>query len=860
MNYASAPRRLVLIAIATLVVAAPGCRTATTPRPAPAARPAAAAPAAAPAAGRLVWPRALQPGDTIAFAAPAGELDRERMALARTRLEARGYKVVEREDLFAKEGYLGGSDERRAEELMQWFRDPRVAAIFPGTGGYGTMRILERLDYSYIREHPKIVVGFSDITGLHAALNRRAGLVTFHSPSPMWGLGSPEDMEPLAEQWFFRAVAGAPGAGAWTLDAAGSVAGVPQRQGRGEEAGAPPVPMTAWGRGKARGRLVGGNLSLIAALEGTPYAIDTRDAILVVEDVREAPYRVDRMLRQLELSGKLAQLRGAVLGQFTRSSDREDQPRNRDPRYTTEGVLRQYFGDAGIPVLVSFPLGHVRRNLTLPLGGIVEVDADRVALTVIEGEGGDWLPGAAAPPPPPTWQRTVLLERPGLRHTALAAGAPATAPRFVVVAGSYADQDEADAALAAVERAGFAARVAYGTSPISDYVLQLPDFPTRAGADAARVALAAAGIECRIVEAGQDVSNPGGPWAAHLLEIDPRAFRIEVEHAADAAIGVETTRSLAARRGALAAVNGGYYVTRGLLKGDSAGLLKVDGRLLSEPDRGRAAVGLVERDGAVRPLFGRLALEAAVRLGNGGTLAVDGINRARGAAEAVVYTPELHRTTLTDAAGVEAVVADGRIVEVRTARGGAAIPAGGWVLSLGAERALADAGRLRAGDAVALETRLCPAGSAPTGKTPPGSVAPGSAPADCAASDAAWAEAADAIAGGPLLLAGGVPLADAAAESFSRVFCLARHPRTALGVRADGTLLLLVVDGRDGAHSVGMSLPELTALLVELGAVDAINLDGGGSTTMVVGGEVVNRPSDRLGERENADALLVFPR
>jgi muramoyltetrapeptide carboxypeptidase len=835
---------MLLIAVATVVVAAAGCRTATAPRPAPPARPAAEAPAAATAAGRMAWPRALEPGDTIAFAAPAGELDRERMALARSRLEARGFKVVERGDLYAREGYLAGSDERRADELMQWFRDPRVAAIFPGTGGYGTMRILDRLDYAFIREHPKIVVGFSDITGLHAALNRRAGLVTFHSPSPMWGLGSPEGMEPLAEAWFFRAITGSP-AGAWTLDAAAAAAGVLQREGRGEEAGAPPAPMTAWGRGKARGRLVGGNLSLISALEGTPYAIDTRDAILVVEDVREAPYRIDRMLRQLSLAGKLAQLRGAVLGQFTRTSDREDQPRDGDPRYTTEGVLRQYFGGAGIPVLVSFPIGHVRRNLTLPMGGLAEIDADAVTLTVLAGEGGDWLPGAAAPPPPPAWRRTVLLDRPGLRHTALAAGAPATAARFLVVAGSYADQAEADAALAAIERAGFAARVAYGTTPVSDYTLQLPDFPTREAAEAARAALAAAGIACRVAEVGQDVSNPVGPWSAHLLELDPRAFRLEVEHAADAAIGVETTRSLAARRGAVAAVNGGYFVTRGVLKGDSTGLLKVDGRLLSEPDRGRAAVGLVDRDGAVRPIFGRLALAAAARLADGGTLAIDGINRARGAGEAVVYTPEFHRTTLTDAAGVEAVVANGRIVEVRTARGGAAIPAGGWVLSLGAERALADGGRLRAGDAIALETRLCPAGGAP---------------ADCAATDEAWGEAADAVAGGPLLLAGGVPLADAAVESFSRVFCLARHPRTALGVRADGALLLLVVDGRDPARSVGMSLPELTALLVELGAVDAINLDGGGSTTMVIGGEVVNRPSDRLGEREIADALLVFPR
>jgi muramoyltetrapeptide carboxypeptidase len=368
-------------------LAGPGCRsapTAATDR----------APAAPPGSGggpaRLIWPRPLAPGDTIAFVAPAGELDRERMALARFRLEERGYHVVQRDDLFAREGYLAGSDERRAEELMQAFRDPRVAAIFPGTGGYGVMRILDRLDYAFIRSHPKLVIGFSDITALHAALNRHAGLVTFHSPNPMYGLGSPDGLAPLAQCWFFRALERR-AAGPWVIDAAETGTGAPVvPEGHGEAADPPPAPPSAWGRGKARGRLAGGNLSLVAALEGTPYAVDMRDAILLLEDVHEAPYRIDRMLRQLELAGRLSQLRGAVLGQFTGRRDRDDEPPEDDPRYTVEGVLRQYFGAAGIPVLFSFPVGHVRDNVTLPLGAMVEIDADRVALTVLEGEGGAW--------------------------------------------------------------------------------------------------------------------------------------------------------------------------------------------------------------------------------------------------------------------------------------------------------------------------------------------------------------------------------------------------------------------------------------------------------------------------------------
>lgn len=310
------------------------------------------------------------------FVAPAGDLDRERMLLAKQRLEARGYRVVMRDDLFAKEGYLAGSDERRAAELMQAFLDPEVRAIFPGTGGYGTMRILDRLDYEAIRAHPKLVIGFSDLTALHAALNRRAGLVTFHSPNPMWGLGSPENLTPFSERWFFRAIEEqVDGSGAaYTIE-------IPPPSDPPAETDVP-QPL-ALGHGKARGRLTGGNLSLLSALEGTPYAIDTGDAILLIEDTREAPYRVDRMLRQLQLAGKLATLRGAVLGQFTRNYDREDETRTPDPRYTVDGVLRQYFEHAGIPVLMNFPLGHYPHNATLPLGGEVEIDADAGTLRVL---------------------------------------------------------------------------------------------------------------------------------------------------------------------------------------------------------------------------------------------------------------------------------------------------------------------------------------------------------------------------------------------------------------------------------------------------------------------------------------------
>ncbi|MEE8368223.1 MAG: LD-carboxypeptidase [Thermoanaerobaculia bacterium] len=312
-------------------------------------------------------PNPLQLGDLIMFVAPAGDLDEAKMMLAKSRLEKRGYRVKMRDDLFTQEGYLAGSDERRADELMEAFLDPEVKAIFPGTGGYGTMRILDLLDYKEIRKNPKIVIGFSDITGLHLALNGKAGLITYHTPSPMWGLGGQEGLSPFTKRYFFELLEG-------------SSASV-RRGYEIEISEGVPVPVCL-GRGRARGRLVGGNLSLLSALEGTPYSVPTKDAILLIEDTREAPYRIDRMLRQLLLAGKLQQLRGAVLGQFTRNFSREDQS-TEDPRFSVDGVLRQYFEPLDIPVIMNFPLGHHPMNASLPLGGKVEVDADRCTLRVL---------------------------------------------------------------------------------------------------------------------------------------------------------------------------------------------------------------------------------------------------------------------------------------------------------------------------------------------------------------------------------------------------------------------------------------------------------------------------------------------
>src|SRR5690606_1993668 len=192
-----------------------------------------------------------------------------------------------------------------------------------------------------------------------------ASLLTFHSPAPMYALGGDKPMMPFTERYFYRAIECRPESSCdYRIEYVG-----------GDEENKVPQPV-GLGRGRARGRLVGGNLSLLAALEGTPYAIDTTDAILLVEDVGEAPYRIDRMLRQLKSAGKLAGLRGAIVGQFTKSEPKENEDdgddegkkRKVDPRFTAEGVLRQYFEPLGVPVLMNFPIGHAKMNCTLPLG------------------------------------------------------------------------------------------------------------------------------------------------------------------------------------------------------------------------------------------------------------------------------------------------------------------------------------------------------------------------------------------------------------------------------------------------------------------------------------------------------------
>ena len=328
-----------------------------------------------------------------------------------------------------------------------------------------------------------------------------------------------------------------------------------------------------------------------------------------------------------------------------------------------------------------------------------------------------------------------------------------------------------------------------------------------------------------------------GPLNVNLLRIDAARARLDVVHALDAAVGLETVSSIADRRAAIAAVNGGYFRTAGTFRGDSTGTLQIDGAILSEPDRGRAAVGFVRTGNSTRLVFGHVAWEGAVAIGRR-TRALDGINRARGKDEVVLFTREFHRTTLTDASGTEVVVRSGRVQEIREAAGSTPIPADGFVLSTtGAARKWARE-TLRKGTRVTVSVALKPVDRA--SRNP-------------------WTDAEDILGAGPKLVTAGRVDITTAREKMLPTFATDLHPRTAIASLADGRILLIVVDGRQPPVSVGVSLEQLARLLIEFGAVDAMNLDGGGSTAMVVQGKIVNHPSDPTGERPVSDAILVLP-
>ena len=339
----------------------------------------------------------------------------------------------------------------------------------------------------------------------------------------------------------------------------------------------------------------------------------------------------------------------------------------------------------------------------------------------------------------------------------------------------------------------------------------------------------------------RNLLDPAAPVSIWLLRADLAAVDLRARLATDEIVDTETVADTAARHGAIAAVNAGFFL---LPSGDPAGIYKLNGQIVSDTKRPRGAVGIV-RDGAIpRLVFGRVAATMALRLPRlarrDARMEIAGVDTTRHRGKLMLFTPAYHTHTDTAGGGLEWVVRGNppRIEGAPSTAGKTPIPRDGFVLSYGGTTAPPPLSAMTRGTRVELETTY--------------------AALDRPVDD--WQRAEAIVGGAGLLIRDGRPITEWAVEALTPGFAETRHPRTLIGTHADGSLWLITVDGRQPQLSAGMSLFELRSLAGRLGLTQALNLDGGGSTTMWVQGRIVNSPSDAAGPRKVSDALLVVAR
>jgi muramoyltetrapeptide carboxypeptidase len=296
-------------------------------------------------------PRALAAGARVALVAPAGPLAPEAIERSTELCLRLGLEPVLFPSVRRRLGYLAGTDHERARDLQDAFDDPRMDAIWALRGGYGTLRILDRLDLGRQQKDPIPYIGFSDHTTLHAR-HLAEGVVSFHGPHP--GAAFPPET-----QAFFRRVLFDPAA-------AGPLPSRPHD----------PAPRTLVG-GRVEARLVGGNLALLAALCGSRHSVKAQGRILFLEEVGEAAYRVDRMLVQLERAGVFRGILGLALGRFTESPEGDGE--------AVVGLVTDLAHRLDVPAVLDLPFGHVEHNCVLPVGGLAALDADAAVLSLVDG-------------------------------------------------------------------------------------------------------------------------------------------------------------------------------------------------------------------------------------------------------------------------------------------------------------------------------------------------------------------------------------------------------------------------------------------------------------------------------------------
>jgi muramoyltetrapeptide carboxypeptidase len=308
---------------------------------------------------KIIRPKKLTKGDLIGIISPASSADDlTKVETGVKYFEKLGYKIEVGKNVGKSQGYLAGSNEERLNDLHYMFKKKDVKAIISIRGGYGSTRLLDKIDYNLIRMNPKIFVGYSDITALQMAFFTRAGLVTF--AGPMVAVDFHNEVDPSAEENFWMMVT--------TNKKIGKVVCL-----NGEKI----FQLT---KGDKNGRIIGGNLSLITSLVGTKFLPPMRDKILMLEEIGEAPYRIDRMLNQLRLAKVFNQVSGIILGAFIDCNEKDPTKKT----LTLNEVIEDYFAKLKIPVVYNFRHGHIKDNLTIPLGINIRLNANKGCIEYLE--------------------------------------------------------------------------------------------------------------------------------------------------------------------------------------------------------------------------------------------------------------------------------------------------------------------------------------------------------------------------------------------------------------------------------------------------------------------------------------------
>ncbi|RYG71314.1 LD-carboxypeptidase [Lentibacillus lipolyticus] len=310
-------------------------------------------------------PERLREGDTIGIMAPASPVETTQLHKAMPFFRRMGLHIKFGTTIGSEHGYLAGTDDERLYDLHSMIADTSVRAIMFARGGYGTARIADKIDYELIRKHPKILWGYSDITYLHTAIRQRTGLTTFHGPMPASDIAD-KDFDQLSASLFQQLFSPV------ELHYTEAIS-----------------PLEVIRHGEAQGPLVGGNLSLLVSTLGTAFEIDTKGKLLLIEDIGEAPYRVDSMLNQLRLAGKLQEAAGIIVGDF-----RDAEPDPKQPSLTLQQVFDDYLKRLDCPVVAGFKMGHCFPHVPVPLGARAYLSASGRSLTVEPGVQHD---GRSAP-------------------------------------------------------------------------------------------------------------------------------------------------------------------------------------------------------------------------------------------------------------------------------------------------------------------------------------------------------------------------------------------------------------------------------------------------------------------------------